>query len=82
MRKLLYGSLIAAVFSACGSEAPMDANTRATIDSTATSQISLARIALDSSCAAAEKTQLPLLVDSIKKVRLREIEEQLKDIRK
>lgn len=82
MRRLLYGGLVAALLSACGNEAPMDANTRAAIDSTATSQISLARIELDSACTAAEKTELPLLVDSIKKVRLREIEQQLKNIRK
>jgi len=80
MRYLLYGSFIAAALSACGGEAPIDADTRATIDSTATSQISLARQELDSLCTAAEKTELPQLVDSIKKVRLREIEEQLKNI--
>jgi hypothetical protein len=68
--------------AACSSEAPMDAKTRDTIDSTATSQISLARKELDSLCSAAEKTKLPQLVDSIKKVRQREIEQQLKNILK
>ncbi len=82
MYHLLYGCLIAATLSACGGEAPMDADTRTTIDSTATSQISLARQQLDSLCTAAEKTELPQLVDSIKKLRLREIEEQLKNITK
>ncbi len=81
-RQLPTGALIVLALTACGGEAPMDAETRAAIDSTATAQISLARKELDSLCAAAEKTELPQLVDSIKKVRLREIEQQLKNIPK
>lgn len=68
-----------AMLHACGgNNTPLDADTRATIDSTANAQIAKARVELDSLCAAAERNQMTQLVDSIKKVRLREIEEQLR----
>lgn len=71
------------VLHACGGgAAPLDADTRAAIDSTATAQISKARMELDSICLVEERTKMPQLVDSIKKIRLREIEEQLKLIPK
>ncbi len=70
-----------ALLSACGgSNVPLDADTRAAIDSTATAQIAKARVELDSLCATSERMQMAHLVDSIKKVRLQEIEEQLKQI--
>jgi hypothetical protein len=68
---------------ACGSQGtPIDADTRTRIDSIANAQIAKAQLEHDSLCKAARITQLPLLVDSIKKVRLHEIEEQLKTIPK
>lgn len=68
---------------ACGSQStPIDADTRTRIDSIANAQITKAQLEHDSLCKAARITQLPLLVDSIKKVRLHEIEEQLKTIPK
>jgi hypothetical protein len=68
---------------ACGSQStPIDADTRTRIDSIANAQIAKAQLEHDSLCKAARITQLPLLVDSIKKVRLHEIEEQLKTIPK
>ena len=63
-------------------DTPLDADTRARIDSIANAQIALAQVEHDSLCRAAKITQLPLLVDSIKKIRLREIEEQLKTVPK
>jgi len=67
----------------CGSaETPLDANTRQTIDSLATAEIRLLRVELDSQCQMARVTVLPQLVDSIKQLRLREIEEQLRTIPK
>ncbi len=70
-------------WSACGSaETPLDANTRQTIDSLSTAEIRLLRVELDSQCQMAKVTVIPHLVDSIKKVRLREIDEQLKTIPK
>ena len=68
---------------ACGSaDTPLDANTRQTIDSLSTAEIRLVRVELDSQCQMAQVTVVPQMVDSIKKVRLREIEEQLKTIPK
>ncbi len=67
----------------CGSaETPLDANTRQTIDSLATAEIRVLRIELDSQCQMARVTVVPQMVDSIKRVRLREIEEQLRTIPK
>ncbi len=67
----------------CGSaETPLDANTRQTIDSLATAEIRLLRVELDSQCQMARVTVLPQLVDSIKQVRQREIEAQLRTIPK
>ncbi len=66
---------------ACGSSnTPLNANTRMRIDSIANAQISKAQLEYDSLCKVAQITRLPLLVDSIKKIRVREIEEQLKTV--
>lgn len=71
----------AACWYACGSPGtPLDANTRQTIDSLSTVEIRLLRVELDSLCQLARNTQVPQMVDSIKAVRLREIQEQLKTI--
>ncbi|MCA0235803.1 MAG: hypothetical protein LCH81_05425 [Bacteroidetes bacterium] len=65
----------------CGSsETPLDAKTREAIDSLSTAEIRLLRVELDSQCQMARVTQMPQLVDSIKQVRLREIQEQLKTV--
>ena len=74
--------LIAALaFYACGeTQAPLDADTRIKIDSTILAQTTKARQEIDSLCKAAEQTQLPMLVDSIKKVRKKEIEAQLRTV--
>jgi hypothetical protein len=68
---------------ACGgSETPLDAKTREAIDSLSTAEIRVLRIELDSQCQMARVTQMPQLVDSIKQVRLSEIQAQLKTIPK
>lgn len=50
------------------------------IDSTANAQIARAQKEHDSICTALTINALPQLVDSIKKIRLREIEEKLKTV--
>lgn len=71
------------LLGACnGANAPLDADTRATIDSTANAQIGKARVVLDSLCVVTERAQMAHLIDSIKKVRLQEIEKQLKSVPK
>ncbi len=71
------------LLAACqNSNTPLDADTRERIDSISNAQIKVSLIELDSVCLAAQKTTLPLLVDSIKKIRLFEIEQQLKTIPK
>ena len=75
--------LIAALFflPACGGpDAPLDAGTRQRIDSIAAAQIRETSLLLDSVCQAQRTVQLPLLMDSIRQVRLREIEEKLRTI--
>ena len=73
---------VLAFFSCENANPPLDAEPRQSIDSTATAEINKKRVELDSICKINEKNQLPLLVDSIKKVRLREIKEQLKTVPK
>lgn len=72
---------IATGTAGCGnSETPLDAKTREAIDSLSTAEIRLLRVELDSQCQMARVTEMPHLVDSIKQVRLREIQEQLKTV--
>lgn len=73
----------ALLLSACNnSNTPLDADTRQAIDSLAAQQIRQARAEMDSLCKQRNLTQLPQLVDSMKKVRLREIQEQLRTVPK
>jgi len=75
--------LVALCLPACDSaNTPLDAETRFRIDSLVNVQIAQAQKEHDSLCKAANMTQLPLLIDSIKKIRVREIEEQLKTVPK
>lgn len=62
--------------------APLDAATRQRIDSTATAQIRLTRIELDSLCVVQRRTEFPRLVDSIKRKREEEIARQLQTVPK
>jgi hypothetical protein len=70
------------LFSACDNNAPLDADTRQKIDSTIVAQNKLILTEVDSLCKVQHKTLLPLLIDSIKKERMREIDRQLKTIPK
>jgi len=69
------------LFTSCGSpNTPLDAETRRVIDSISTYQINLARTELDTLCQRQRMTEMPRLVDSIRQIRLREIEEKLKTV--
>jgi hypothetical protein len=69
------------LMAACGSpDTPLDADTRKRIDSIATEHIRLARNEMDSLCQQSRSGKLPGLVDSIRQIRLQEIEQQLKTI--
>lgn len=82
LRRLTIGGyLLPFVFFSCGSpNTPLDADTRQRIDSAATEQIRIARSRLDSQCTFTRYHGMHKLVDSIKQVRMREIEEQLKTV--
>lgn len=83
--KIVHNTLIASALClliSCGGNAPIDAETRIFIDSTANARIFQAQKELDSLCRVQEKELMPYLIDSIKQVRLREIERQLKTIPK
>ncbi|MCC6461537.1 MAG: hypothetical protein IT260_13775 [Saprospiraceae bacterium] len=72
-------SLLCVCAIACGgSNTPLDADTRQAIDSISSLQMRQARIELDTQCATRRRTELPQLVDSIKKERIREIQQQLR----
>jgi hypothetical protein len=67
----------------CGSpNTPLDAQTREAIDSISIAQIGAAQTELDSFCKQRRKLEIPRLVDSIKQLRLKEIQEQLKTVPK
>jgi len=59
---------------------PIDAETRRIIDSISTSTIQQARLEVDSVFKNAVITKMPQAIDSIRQIRLKEIEEQLKSI--
>lgn len=80
---LLTGLLLVLLYvSACGNvpDPPLDADTRQRIDSISAAQIRNLRLVLDSQCRSERATLLPVMMDSIRKVRLREIEEKLRTI--
>ncbi|MEI6410972.1 MAG: hypothetical protein WCR52_16415 [Bacteroidota bacterium] len=81
-QKILFCGVIAVLclfISACDApNAPLDADIRQRIDSLVTAQNRTAQLQIDSLCKRALVTELPHLVDSIKKVRQQEIEQQLK----
>lgn len=83
-RKCFLSIVLATGFlTGCGNtNTPLDADTRSRIDSIANLQISLAQKSQDSLCKVAQTTTLPHLIDSLKKERLREIQEQLKTLPK
>jgi hypothetical protein len=80
---LLLLLLLPLLLPSCGSSGtPLDADTRQAIDSISTAQISSLRSELDTLCRQSRSTELPRLVDSIKRHRLLEIQEQLKTVPK
>ena len=75
--------LLLLLLTGCGSSGtPLDADTRQAIDSISTAQISLMRNEMDTLCRQRRLDELPHLVDSIKRHRLQEIQEQLKTVPK
>jgi hypothetical protein len=79
MRLLIF--LFFLLLYSCGSpEKPLDAGTRRAIDSISVAQIRKARLEIDSLCKRDRQTLMPRLVDSIRQVRMREIERQLKTV--
>lgn len=67
---------------ACGdlSKKPIDADTRRFIDSVSVAEIQRVRSETDSLYKSLRVTRLPLVIDSIKKQRVLEIEEQLRQL--
>ena len=73
--------ILALLLPSCGDLAkPIDAETRRIIDSVATSAIQKARLEIDSLYKDHLTTRMPQVTDSIRQIRLREIEAQLKAI--
>lgn len=69
------------LLTGCGNQnTPLDADTRKLIDSLTVVGIRQARSEIDSSCALQRRERMPILIDSLKKRRLQEIEEKLKSI--
>jgi hypothetical protein len=82
MRFLLFFALFAFFYGQMTScdqaNIPLDAESRRMVDSLSASQISNERRINDSLCKQYDRTLLPHLVDSIKQVRLQQIEEQIR----
>lgn len=67
----------------CGSQGtPLDAGARRQVDSLSAAGIGVARRELDSICKESQTTVLPLLIDSLKKERKKEIQRQLETVPK
>ena len=80
MKHLLF-FLLALTATGCDPDArPLDAEDRLFIDSVSAAQIRTARLEIDSLCREAQKTELPRLIDSLRRERLREIQEKMKTI--
>lgn len=80
-RVLLLSLLLPLLPAACGSpNTPLDAKTLRAIDSISTAQINLARTELDSLCQQQRVAEMPRLLDSIRQIRMREIQEKLKNV--
>lgn len=80
-KELIVAALLIGLFSACtDANAPLDPKVRYRIDSIAAAQIQQAREELDSLCAQERTRRLPVLMDSIRRQRLREIERQLQTL--
>ncbi len=83
MKIRLFTLLLLAGATGCDqSKVPLDAESRRMVDSLSAAYIGNERRVIDSFCKAQNTTVLPHLIDSIKQVRKRQIEEQLKAIPK
>lgn len=82
MKHLLPFAFLIFLLSCGNADTPLDAETRQVIDSISAAQIRSARAELDSLCKRDRTTVLPLLIDSLRKERLKEIEQQLKTVPK
>ena len=83
MRLRYFVPTLALLFCACGAtETPLDADTRKAIDSISTVRIRIVRASLDSLCRQNHVTVLPHMIDSLRQVRVSEIERQLKTVPK
>ncbi len=83
MRLRYFVPTLALLFCACGAtETPLDADTRKAIDSISTVRIRIVRASLDSLCRQNRVTVLPHMIDSLRQVRVSEIERQLKTVPK
>jgi hypothetical protein len=80
----LLTGLLGCLLTNCGSGpgVPLDADGRHLVDSLAAQGISMQRYLIDSTCRIGRTQVLPHLVDSIRRVREREIREQIQKIPK
>lgn len=78
-----FALILAARLASCGSpDTPLDADTKQAIDSITAIRTREVRAEMDTLCNRRRLTDLPRMVDSIKQVRRREIEEALKTVPK
>jgi hypothetical protein len=74
------GSIVLWGIACKNAATPLDADERHLVDSLGAAGISMQRYLIDSTCKVQRTTVLPLLVDSIRAVREREIREQIQSI--
>ncbi len=74
------GFLVGVLAACTNANAPLEPKVRYRIDSIATVQMQRAQAEIDSLCALEHLRRLPVLTDSIRRQRLREIERQLQTL--
>jgi hypothetical protein len=79
---IFWGNLLLGLLSCDATSAPLDADSRLRIDTTVVAINRKTQLEIDNTCKLAHNTELPRLIDSIKQVRKREIEAQLRSIPK
>jgi hypothetical protein len=79
---IFWGNLLLGLSSCDASSAPLDADSRLRIDTTVVAINRKTQLEIDTACKRARNTELPRLIDSIKQVRKKEIESQLRSIPK
>lgn len=82
MKYCLVFVIYCSLASCFSSSKPMDPSTRQAIDSISNAEIARIQTEMDSLCKLHRITDMPRLIDSVKQQRLKQIQEQLRNVAK